>query len=61
MGILVMSYLGKGFLLVRDFYRYLVNGYRLCKYENGGDEIIYISRYWLFMIMLGFRGIIFYF
>lgn len=53
-----MSYLGKGFSLARDPHRHLVNGYRLCKHENGGDEIIYISRYWLPMIMSGFRGII---
>lgn len=54
-----MHYLGKGFSLDRDPHRHLVNDYRL--YENGGDEIIYISRHLLPMVMPGFRGIITYY
>lgn len=52
-----MSYLSKGFSLVRDPYRHLMNAYRLYKHENGGDEIIYVSRSWLPESAPKFRGI----
>lgn len=52
------SLLGEGFFSGRRFSRGFNDACQFCSHKNGSNVIIYTSRPWLPVILLGFRGII---